>query len=174
MLNVLGAGDSKRRLRTPRTAVMGEAMRNTCVPLLICLLLAGSATSAIAKCVMAEPFIRRAKDRASLVFEGTVTEVYDSGVANELVATIDVQRVWKGDVGQRVSVYFVPSYEGPNFDTGRRTIVFARPQTPDLRKLANLPEDAPHRTNWVPLCEGAVDPSEAVIKELGRSHVPSR
>ena len=163
------------RLGKPSALIdlMGEVMRNRYVPLLTCLLLAGSAASAIAKCVMTEPFIRRAKDRASLVFEGTVTEVYDSGIANELVATINVERVWKGEVGRRVSVYFMPSYEGPDFDTGRRTIVFARPQTPDLRKLANLPQDAPHRTNWVPMCEGAVDPNEAVIKELGRSRPPS-
>lgn len=146
-------------------------MRNKYVLMLACLMLAASATSAIAKCVLAD--LRLAKDRASLVFEGTVTEVYESGIANELVATIDVQRVWKGNVGRRVVVYFVRSIEGPEFDTDGRIIVFARPQTPDLRKLAGLPEDAPHRTNWVPMCEGGVVPSEAVIKELGRFRTPS-
>ena len=141
------------------------------MPLLVCLLLAASAASAVAKCVMTEP--RRAKERASLVFEGIVTEVRESGIANEFVATIDVQRVWKGDAGRRVSVYFVRSDEGPNFDTGSRTIVFARPQTPDLRKIAGLPHDAPQRSNWVPMCEGGAVPNEAIIKELGRSHPPS-
>jgi hypothetical protein len=108
-----------------------------------------------------------------LVFEGTVSEVYDSGIANELVATIDVQRVWKGNVGRRVSVYFVPSIDGPHFDTDGRIIVFARPQTPDLRNAANLPREAPHRTTWVPPCGGVADPNEALIKELGRSRAPS-
>ena len=116
---------------------------------------------------------RHVKERASLVFEGVVTEVYDSGIANELVATIDVQRVWKGKVGRRVSVHFVRSLDGPHFDTDGRIIVFARPQTPDQRKEAGLPGDAPHRSNWVPACEGVADPSEAVIKRLGRWRAPS-
>ena len=47
------------------------------------------------------------------------------------MATLDVQRVWKGKVGQRITVYFVGSLYGPTFDTDSRVIVFAQPHTPD-------------------------------------------
>jgi hypothetical protein len=139
--------------------------------MLIGLGLAYLPNSAFGECVAIDP--RRAKEHATTAFEGTVRELYSSGIGNELVATLEVHRVWKGKVGRQMTVYFVRSIDGPEFDTDGRFIVFTYAQTSELRKSAGVPSESPHRSNWVPSCEGVAEATEATVKLLGRSRVPA-
>jgi hypothetical protein len=147
-------------------------MRRKCVTLLLCWALTGWASSASGECIGLKP--RDAKKRAAKVFEGVVAEVYESGNGKELAATLDVERVWKGTVRRRITVYFVQSLDGPYFHAGRRVIVFAQPQTPELRNLASLSPDSPHRSDWVPPCQCLAEPREETVKQLGRSRAPRK
>ena len=138
------------------------------------LVLSAFSTSAWASCALAKPGLR--KKVAHTVFQGTVRDVSKTGIGNEVAVTLQVERVWKGKVRRQVTVYFVPSIDPPqpeDFDTGRAVIVFTHRLTPSGRKEARLPA-GPQRTNWVQRCGGPVAPTEATIKQLGRSRAPSK
>ena len=77
--------------------------------------------------------------------DGTLTRVDDADLSSRTnpegwqyhpiyVATMDVHRVWKGDVSRQFKVYFIWNWDGPSFKVGRRQIVFARAETEEIRK----------------------------------------
>ena len=111
------------------------------------------------------------KSRAAQVFEATVTSVKPLE-HHEVVATLDVHRIWKGDASRATTVYFVLELDGPVIEDGKRYIFFTEPLNPDARKVFGLPEDHPRRADWVPPCTGPRPPDESTVKQLGPSRTP--
>jgi hypothetical protein len=116
--------------------------------------------------------------------DGTLTRVDDADLSTRTnhegwkyplvyVATMDVHRVWKGDVSQQFKVYFVWNWDGPTFKVGHRQIVFARAETEEIRKSLRLDPRSPRRDGWVFACSGARSDDEAVVKQLGPARKPS-
>jgi hypothetical protein len=136
----------------------------------MCLMAAWTPLAAGAECVNLSA--KAAKDYAAFVFDGTVTAV-ERLETGEYMATLDVHRVWKGKVPARVSVYYVRNIDGPSFNEGQRTIIFALPQTAKIREDFGVPATAPQRTFWVLPCSGLSSDDHASIKQLGRSRKPS-
>jgi hypothetical protein len=109
------------------------------------------------------------KRRAAGVFEATVASITPLE-RGEFAATLDVHRVWKGDVSSTTTVYFFsPSLDGPFVQDGNRYIFFVEPLNPAARKMYGLPADHPQRRNWVPPCGGSVPPVESVVRQLGQT-----
>jgi hypothetical protein len=110
--------------------------------------------------------------------DGTLTRVDDADLSTRTnpegwqyplvyVATMDVHRVWKGDVSRQFKVYFVWNWDGPSFTVGRRQIVFAGAETAETRKSLRIDPRSPRRDAWVFACSGAPSNDEEVIKQLG-------
>ena len=59
------------------------------------------------------------------VFSGTVTEIEESAGAIAHVVTFDVQRVWKGTVTKRVSLYQLNTTEAIQFSAGVPYLIVA-------------------------------------------------
>jgi hypothetical protein len=115
--------------------------------------------------------------------DGTLTRVDDAdldvrtnprGLRHPLiyVATMDVHRVWKGDVSPQFKVYFVWNVDGPSFKAGRRQIVLARAETEELRQWMRIDPRSPQRGAWAGPCSSASSDKEAV-KRLGPARKPS-
>lgn len=47
------------------------------------------------------------KREATFVFDGTVTGVKRVGDSHERAATMEVHRVWKGNMSEEITVYFI-------------------------------------------------------------------
>jgi hypothetical protein len=116
--------------------------------------------------------------------DGTLTRVDEADLSTRTnpegsqyplvyVATMDVHRVWKGDVSPKFKVYFVWNWDGPHFKVGGRQIVFARAETEEIRKSLGIDSRSPQREVWVFACSGARNDDEAVIKQLGPARQPS-
>jgi hypothetical protein len=116
--------------------------------------------------------------------DGTLTRVDDADLSTRTnpegwqyalvyVATMDVHRVWKGDVSAKFKVYFVWNWDGPHFKVGGRGIVFARAQTEKIRESLGIDPRSPQREAWVLACSGARIDDEAVVKQLGPARKPS-
>ena len=116
--------------------------------------------------------------------DGTLTRVDDADLSSRTnpegwqyhpiyVATMDVHRVWKGDVSRQFKVYFIWNWDGPSFKVGRRQIVFARAETEEIRKSLRIDPRSPQRDAWVFACSGAPSNDEEVIKQLGSGRKPS-
>ena len=143
------------------------AFRARCFLLSVVLLLTiGQRLSA--ECVLIP--VDRSKRDAAVVFEGIVTNV-EHLKGGEQAATLTVHRVWKGDVPPEITVYFVPSIDGPSFDKAQRRIVFAGPQT--HRDRRDVAADAPHREAWVRPCSGSQVVEDETVRQLGRAR-PAR
>jgi hypothetical protein len=119
---------------------------------------------------------RTTKQRAVLVFEGTVLKAEELD-NDEVEITMDVHRVWKGDVGKRATVYYpeAPLWGSPEsspratttwLKAGERFVVFTNAAFEGQPKLAE------HRTSWIAQCYGLKRPDADVIKQLGRSRKP--
>ena len=120
-----------------------------------------------AECVLIP--VDRTKRDARVVFEGTVTNV-EHLRGRERAATLTVHRVWKGDVPPEITVYFVPSLDGPSFDNAQRRIVFAGPQSQQDRR--DVGADAPYREAWVRPCSGSQVVEDETVRQLGRARPP--
>ena len=120
-----------------------------------------------AECVVMS--VRSRKQSAAFVFDGTVTKVDQIGLTHESMATIEVDRVWKGNVQKHTTVYFERGIDGPVIEAGTRLVFFVSGQG------HGSAESAPIRNRWVAPC-GQAEPSnnEPTIKELGRSRKPSQ
>ena len=160
----------------------------------ICIL--GTSISANAECVSITGILPAQVRSSAFVFDGTVlrvdevasdgtlTRVDDADLSTRTdperrypliyVATMDVHRVWKGDVSPQFKVYFVWNWDGPSFKVGRRKIVFAKAETEEFRKSFGIDPRSPQRHAWVFPCSGASS-DEAAIKQLGpaRQAIPS-
>jgi hypothetical protein len=119
---------------------------------------------------------RTTKQRAALVFEGTITKAEELG-SDEIEITMDVHRVWKGDVSKRATVYYPagPLWGSPEssprptttwLKAGERFVVFTN------AAFEGRPRLAEHRTSWIAPCYGFKRPDADVIKQLGRSRKP--
>ena len=116
--------------------------------------------------------VPNAKRTAVLVFEGTVTKV-ETLHHPESAATLNVHRVWKGDVPTEITVYYLSDpLDGPWLKEGERRIIFAQHQTPGMRKARGIAADSPMRDVWVPPCSGVWRPDDDLIKQLGRAREP--
>jgi hypothetical protein len=113
------------------------------------------------------------KRGAVLVFEGTVTKV-DRLETGEYASTMSVHRVWKGHASEVITVYYVPSLDGPVLEEGMSRIVFAVRKTPMCPRMPGMLVDGPPRDAWVPPCCGTAGAMETVRRQLGRSHKPSQ
>jgi hypothetical protein len=78
--------------------------------------------SLTAECVVLGD-IRRYTELASYVFEGTVVSVerVSDGYPGSHSATIEVTRVWKGNVSRHFTVYFQVSIDFPVLEVGSRS-----------------------------------------------------
>lgn len=116
--------------------------------------------------------------------DGTRTRVNHRGYLGELAqpqdkylreyaATMQVHRVWKGNVPSEITVYFVPNVDGPSFRQGDRRVVFARHQSEEIRRF--IDPASPRRETWVQPCSSAPRwDEEKALKQLGPWHRPSR
>jgi hypothetical protein len=111
------------------------------------------------------------KRRATRVFEATVTSIKSSAHI-EMLATVNVHRVWKGDARSDATVYFIPSIDGPVLEDGKRYIFFVQPLNDAARKAHGFPADY-QRSEWVPPCDGVALPDDRLVKQLGRSRKPT-
>jgi hypothetical protein len=170
-------------------------LAHRCWATAICIL--GTSISANAECVSIEGSLPGQVRLSAFVFDGTVrrvdqvasdgtlTRVDDADLSTRTnpegwrypliyVATMDVHRVWTGDVLPAIKVYFVWNWDGPRFKTGVRRIVFARAETEGIRKALGIDPRSPQRDAWVLPCSGApTTDDEAVIKQLGPPRKPS-
>jgi hypothetical protein len=112
-----------------------------------------------------------AKREAALVFEGVVKTI-ERAKSGEFAATLEVQRVWKGDVPTEITVYYLQTIEGPLLNEDERRIIFAVRQTPAIRRAFGISDDWPLRDVWVPPCSGVSLADESVVRHLGRSRPP--
>ena len=119
---------------------------------------------------------RTTKQRAALVFEGIITKAEELE-NDEIEITMDVQRVWKGDVSNRIIVYYPagPLWGSPEstpratttwLKAGERLVVFTN------AGFEGRPQLAQHRKAWIAPCYGFKRPDADVIKQLGRSRKP--
>ena len=115
--------------------------------------------------------------------DGTLTPVDDvAGIYSrlkdahlrEFASTLEVHRVWKGDVPETFTVYFVWNVDGPYFEVGQRRIVFANHQTEATRKTFGTDPRAPRRNAWVWPCSGYSAENKRALKQLGRARKPIR
>jgi hypothetical protein len=119
---------------------------------------------------------RTTKQSAAMVFEGTITKAEE--IENdEIEITMDVHRVWKGEVGKQATVHypaFGPMAWGGSYPpvsaitwlkAGKRFVVFMN-AAEGQHKLAQ------HRASWVAPCYGLKEPNPDVIKQLGRWRKP--
>jgi hypothetical protein len=122
--------------------------------------------------------------------DGTRTPVEDVGgidgtfprdedlYPREFAATLEVHRVWKGDVPKTFMVYFVWNVDGPSFKVGQRQRVAAHRQTADTRKFFGTDPRAPQREAWVGPCSGGTYSPGADYKDtdkyLGRGRTPKK
>ena len=126
---------------------------------------------AAADCIAPDP--DRLKKAATRVFEGTVTKIVALD-HSEYAATLTVHRVWKGKLARETTVHFRASLNGPDFEEGKRLVVFAQPLTAAaMRKDFVTPAGAVPREAFVFGCGGTMPPVEVVLKKLGRSREPS-
>jgi hypothetical protein len=70
------------------------------------------------------------------VFSGTVSDIEESAGARGHVVTFDVQRVWKGTITKRVSVYQLNTTEAIPFSAGVRYLIVAYRVPPEERELS--------------------------------------
>lgn len=118
---------------------------------------------------------RSTKERATLVFEGTVTKVEELE-NDEIEVTMEVHRVWKGEVGKLATIYYPagPLWGNPPstprattwLKAGERFVVFTNVAFEGRPRLAQK------RAAWVAPCYGLKRPDVDVIKQLGRSRKP--
>ena len=92
----------------------------------------------------------------------------------EFASTLKVHRVWKGDVLETFTVYFVWNVDGPFFKVGQRQIVFAHHQAEGIRKFLGTDPRAPLRNAWVGPCSGYSAEDKRALKQLGRAREPIR
>jgi hypothetical protein len=144
-------------------------MKLRCIAIVILL---GATTPVTLRAECPRHDVHAAKRDATLVFEGTITRLHFLGTV-ETAATIDVHRVWKGKTSKHTTVYFAPRREGLGLGERDVVVIFARPQTPDLRKEDRVPPDSPQRSIWIPHCDGAMSSTKTLIKQLGPWRPPS-
>ena len=70
------------------------------------------------------------------VFSGTVSDIEESAGAAAHVVTFDVQRVWKGTLTKRVSVYQLNTTEAIPFSAGVPYLIVAYRLPPEERELS--------------------------------------
>jgi hypothetical protein len=159
------------------------------------LLMVGIPAAAAAECVHLDDGVARSSRAANFVFDGTVLSVdrvasdgtltrmddvdgslpgREDGYAGEFAATLEVHRVWKGDVSRTFTVYFVWNRDCPSFKVGQRQIVFAHHQTERIRRLFGTDPRAPQRNAWVGPCSGYSAEDKRALKQLGRAGEPTR
>jgi hypothetical protein len=117
---------------------------------------------------------------AAVAFSGTATTITNTDTASDswagTVVTFEVDRVWKGAVTRRFSVYsFTRTAEGMNFTAGKRYLVFAHSPTNEERRDLRLETK---QGVVVGQCgDGSKELAEipaASLVELGAGHAPSR
>lgn len=113
------------------------------IAVLVCGVL--SSTGVRAECVAVG--LKKAKDTATLVFEGTVRRVVRLE-SPEYAAELQVHRVWKGTVPDEITVYYAASLDGPTLREGDRLAIFAIRQTETVRRASGIPDDRPVRDAW--------------------------
>ena len=132
----------------------------------------GMSATLPAECVVGR--VPDMKRHAAFVFDGTVTVVKPVR-ALEQAATIEVHRVWKGNVPKEFSVYFVPGLDGPFVTLGKRQVFFARPLNEVPSEMSSPMIDrsgAPDRP-WISGCSGLRSDDTKSLRQLGRSRKPS-
>jgi hypothetical protein len=70
------------------------------------------------------------------VFSGTVTDIEESAGATTYVVTFDVQRVWKGTLTKRVSLYQSNTSEAIPFSAGVQYVIVGYRLRPEERDLS--------------------------------------
>ena len=77
------------------------------------------------------------------VFSGTVSDIEESAGAVAHVVTFDVQRVWKGTLTKRVSVYQLNTLDAIPFSAGVPYLIVAYRLRPEERELSGTIQHAP-------------------------------
>jgi hypothetical protein len=77
-----------------------------------------------------------ASPRTVAVFSGTVSEIEESAGAIAHVVTFDVQRVWKGTVTQRASLYQLNTTEAIQFSAGVPYLMVAYRLPPEAQEVS--------------------------------------
>jgi hypothetical protein len=70
------------------------------------------------------------------VFSGTVSEIEEGAGAVGHVVTFDVQRVWKGSVTKRVSLYQLNTSDAIEFSAGVAYLIAAYRLPPEQREVS--------------------------------------
>ena len=102
------------------------------------------------------------------VFSGTVSDIEESAGASAHVVTFDVQRVWKGTLTKRVSLYQLNTNEAIQFSAGVPYLVVAYRRVPDERELSGTIQRA--TTLGIDTCiSGTLEQAErrGDVRELG-------
>jgi len=134
-----------------------------------------SASTAAAECVGFP--LEHYKEHADLVFSGAIRELRDLDAGRTLV-TFEVDRVWKGDVGQRVVLHqtldSIDSFRFVGATAGKEYLVFASRLGPAHRALFEL--TAPTDAFSVPVCGGGtralLEVDQGTLRQLGRARNP--
>ena len=77
------------------------------------------------------------------VFSGTVSDIEESAGAVAHVVTFDVQRVWKGTLTKRMSVYQLNTLDAIPFSAGVPYLIVAYRLRPEERELSGTIQHAP-------------------------------
>ena len=87
--------------------------------------------------------------------------------------TMTVHRVWKGDIPKEITVYFLPTSEGPFFKRGMRSVVFSRESDKAMREASGMNSTNLQGKTWVHPCSGLRRDDKKYLPELGPSRKPS-
>ena len=104
--------------------------------LTLALLLVVIAQPVQAVCVVVPLAYLLAEEDFAVVFTGTVREVHTTSVGQ--VATFAVDRVWKGQLSNRETIYNLQDIEPEDFKEGRRYLVFGYKQSAAERERFGL------------------------------------
>jgi hypothetical protein len=129
-------------------------------------------TVARSECVILNAKSVMAEKNIELAFSGRVVEITKAGEMGTRV-TFDVERVWKGSVPKRFTLYvWESSPEMPHFTKDRHQIALVHKLT-DLPARQGLGLTASDADVYVPLqCTDSSSLSPDLERELGPGHAP--
>ena len=156
--------------------------------------IAALSTAAAAECVGFADAPRRWLRASDVAFDGTVIKLEqiaadgtrtnvdeasypraftpdDDRLVRQYAATMQVHRYWKwkGAASKETVVYFAPSWDGPSFKIGRRSVVFAT-EHPDRWLVDHYRQSSVGSGHaWVPPCSGLLWDAKEALKQLGRA-----
>lgn len=138
-----------------------------CVGLAVLATLLYSPRPASASC-LPNPFtVQEERERAEVVFSGKVVSLQPvrTSTSPGSAVVFDVDRVWKGDVGESITLMQYITSVDYSFEEGQEYLVFAAREAVmgETRGLSAIPCG-----NTAPLSDAQAD-----IKELGAGHPPA-